>query len=121
MSQHTSGQWQTCPKDQSWEPVVQTDSGLWIAKCSSYQNARRIVACVNACAGITNNALELGSVGDWGTLVCDLEEQRSELLAALYAALPIVEDAEKDPAYKTGYVGKVIAQIHAAIAKAEAK
>ncbi len=43
-----------------------------------------------------------------------------ELLHELYTALPFVEDAENDPAYKTGEVRKAIASIRAALAKADA-
>jgi hypothetical protein len=42
-----------------------------------------------------------------------------DLLAALYIALPFVEDHEGDPTYKPGYVSKSVATIRAAIAKAE--
>jgi hypothetical protein len=41
-----------------------------------------------------------------------------DMLAALYTALPYIEDAEHDPAYKPGAVAKVTAQVRAAIAKA---
>lgn len=42
-----------------------------------------------------------------------------DLLDAVYAALPFVEDALKDPAYKAGAVASHLKQMHAAIAKAE--
>jgi hypothetical protein len=43
-------------------------------------NARRIVACVNACAGISNEHLELLSVAQ---MVAAAVEQRDELVGAL--------------------------------------
>lgn len=49
-----------------------------------------------------------------------LKSQRDELLNALVTALPYVESAESDPAYKAGAVAKVVAQMKAAIAKAGA-
>jgi hypothetical protein len=41
-----------------------------------------------------------------------------ELLEALYAALPFIEDAEADKDYKAGAVAKVTKQLREAIAKA---
>lgn len=42
------------------------------------------------------------------------------LVEALYRALPFVEDLESDDGYKAGAVKKTVAEIRAAIAKAEA-
>lgn len=44
-----------------------------------------------------------------------------DLLDALYRALPFVEDALDDPAFKTAAVQAVIGQIKAAISKAESE
>lgn len=41
------------------------------------------------------------------------------VLDALYLALPYVEDAEHDPAYKYDHVRKLTRQIRAALAQAE--
>lgn len=49
-----------------------------------------------------------------------LKADRDELLDALTIALPYVECAENDPAYKPGAVAKVVAQMRDAIAKAGA-
>ena len=64
-------------------------------------NARRIVACVNACAGIPNEQLECDNV-EFVRIFNErntLKQQRDELLAALEEALPMVPcgsfDAEK--------------------------
>lgn len=47
-------------------------------------NARRIVACVNACRGLPTDELEQkGLVAAVGNQLLDLEQQRDELLAAL--------------------------------------
>lgn len=45
----------------------------------------------------------------------------NKLLDALYLALPFVEDAEADTAYKRGFVKRAIATIRAAIADAEGR
>jgi hypothetical protein len=61
----------------------------------SKENARRIVACVNACAGIPTGDLESASVASyWQGVELNrqrLSEQRDELLAALEQALAWVE------------------------------
>ncbi len=47
-------------------------------------NARRIVACVNACRGLSTDELEQhGLVSAVGTELAELEQQRDELLASL--------------------------------------
>ena len=46
-------------------------------------NARRIVACVNACAGIGTGHLEKYGLPDFAQKISDLVQQRDELLAAL--------------------------------------
>lgn len=51
--------------------------------------------------------------------VPDVVEQRDELLAALYLALPFVEDHEGDSGYKPGAVSKAVSTIKAAIAAVE--
>lgn len=49
-------------------------------------NARRIVACVNACRGLPTDELEQkGLVAAVGAELLELEQQRDELLAALVA------------------------------------
>ena len=90
---------------------------------------RHAVACVNACAGRTND--ELQSLIDFGgvsqlVLAYDgemiratvLEAQRDQLLDLLTIALPYIEDAEKDPVYKQGVVAKLTKQMRAAIVAA---
>jgi len=46
-------------------------------------NARRIVACVNACAGVETGHLEKYGLPDFAQKISDLREQRDELLAAM--------------------------------------
>lgn len=49
------------------------------------------------------------------------EKLKEDLLHALRRALPFVEDAEDDPSFKKGYVAKVLLDLRAVIAAAEAK
>jgi hypothetical protein len=60
---------------------------LWVDLSNSPQetnphNARRIVACVNACEGISTEALE-----DWAPRIHQREEIRETILGALQVAL----------------------------------
>lgn len=66
------------------------------AQATSEEDARRIVACVNACAGIPTEQLESGevrSVRDELADIATLEKQRDELLAALKLAGRIIREA----------------------------
>lgn len=98
MSEHTKEPWDvTAPTDFGVEWGV--DAGRWgIAICAdapgdgtSEGNARRIVACVNACAGMTTGEIEQDiAVGGYSAIVechqahiVEVERQRDELLAAL--------------------------------------
>lgn len=64
-------------------------SGVSIICGMSDANARRIVACVNACAGIPTDALDGGSdeYADLSLMIGTLSDQRDELLAALKEVL----------------------------------
>ena len=71
-----------------------------------YKIARRIVACVNACAGIGTEWLEKNAamlqsiVGDIQNVSCQLDDtkaQRDELLAAAKAALEHLPDLDSAP------------------------
>lgn len=46
-----------------------------VADISGEENARRIVACVNACAGIPTEALEAGVIGDAYAALSDVLNQ----------------------------------------------
>jgi hypothetical protein len=54
-------------------------------------NARRIVACVNSCAGASTDVLERGAVHDWSLLMTGLEAQRNDLLYALSLIAELAE------------------------------
>ena len=53
-------------------------------------NAKRIVACVNACAGITNEALEAGIVGD--VLRNYMQDSNHIGEVEIFYDLPLMED-----------------------------
>ena len=53
-------------------------------------NAKRIVACVNACAGITNEALEAGIVG--GVLRNYMQDSNHIGDVEIFYDLPLMED-----------------------------
>lgn len=75
-------------------------------------NARRLVACWNACDGISTEALEIGAIQDRIASACgelyEAKKQCAELLAALKAML------DEDDG------GRAADQARAAIAKTEA-
>ncbi len=52
---------------------------------ADYENARRIVACINACAGIDTELLEIIADNDktLAGVIANVEKQRDELLAEL--------------------------------------
>lgn len=50
--------------DTSWEVVQRYESGHWVIGWGMPEaDARRIVACVNACKGLSTEALESGALG----------------------------------------------------------
>ena len=90
---HTKEPWSFSPENGlEWG----VEAGKWgVAICAdapgdgtSEANARRIVACVNACAGISTDALEIGRMSpdafhENESRADKAEQQRDELLAAL--------------------------------------
>ena len=94
-------------------------------------NARRIVACVNACAGYWVNQLEstIMEQGGFAAIIRDLgnekfqaKQQRDELLAAIKAYLN--ENTPRNGELPSEHMQrsfKLIEAVHTAIAKAEAQ
>lgn len=145
MSRHTKEPWMisapqsgyiTSPSDDyqiicavhEWEE----DGALLQKFKNSEANARRIVACVNACAGLSTESLE--NTSGLNELYGDMqkerdvqmskriiaEQQRDELLEALYRAIPFVEDHLDDGRYyKHGKVKAVVQYLKQAIKNAE--
>lgn len=60
---HTKEPWLISEYDRNGEPILTNDEGFDVAYAAAYsdmpstENARRIVACVNACAGIDTDCL----------------------------------------------------------------
>jgi hypothetical protein len=91
-------------------------------------NARRIVACVNACKGLSTDTLEkTGLVSAVGNELIDLEKERdtyrelcAELLNKLSESLPFVEDSLESNLFKPNFVKAKTKSIRELITKAEA-
>lgn len=98
--------------------MVTTPSGYvgdgYIADVDTKDNARRIVACVNACRGLPTDELEQkGLVAAVGTQLLDVEQQRDGWQTALGTVLATIPDAEIIRA--SGTVGGAVAyftQLH---------
>lgn len=96
MSEHTKEPWITVETELDVIEITNADrNGLVvpIAKVSTgyvkqvgieqEANARRIVACVNACEGIPTGVLEKQGMVPIEQVTHDIEQQRDKLLAAL--------------------------------------
>ena len=85
-------------------------------------NTRRIVACVNACAGIPTDTLE--TIPSWSSAgvktLADVVKQRDELLAALKKMLDIYHYAADEMTHGQRHESRLaVITANAAIAKAE--
>lgn len=75
--------------------AVEYYGGHLIGESIIEANSRRIVACVNACAGMRNDELEGGLlIGVMQSKIDRLECQRDELLAALQGMIDIASDSQ---------------------------
>lgn len=110
---HTKEPWHVAPGVDYCDIVCQDH--VDIARTDIEEDARRIVACVNACAGIPNDVLEDKQIlkadadlrlvreglikhnGILGREAKDLERQRDELLAALNRIMALPEKHPQDP------------------------
>ena len=84
MSEHTKEPWYVF--SHYGDPEIRTKEGDKLVAAllpSKLADARRIVACVNACRGASTEVLESGVVHDWSLLMTELEKQRDQLLATL--------------------------------------
>ena len=102
MSEHTKEPWITVETELDVIEITNADrNGLVvpIAKVSTgyvkqvgieqEANARRIVACVNACEGIPTGVLEKQGMVPIEQVTHDIERQRDKLLAALVEVIRI--------------------------------
>jgi siroheme synthase (precorrin-2 oxidase/ferrochelatase) len=124
--QHTPGPWRVGTPPPNGEQTIGTFEGLMVAVAttgasgiSAKANARRIVACVNACEGIRTEALEhrahlLKAEDD---TIAKLQQQRDELLAAMNRIL----EGPKNTMSDGKALKEIIGTARAAIAKVEAK
>ena len=99
--QHTPGPWVDDGYAHIGAVNDQLNGGYFIALCEGpdrVANARRIVACVNACAGIPSEMLEAMPSGPVSLLpmYARIEKQRDELLAALEYANSIIGFVAKE-------------------------
>ena len=87
------------------------------------ENARRIVACVNACAGVETDLLEAGVLDKPTMLVIqenkDLKHRCDELLAALEDAVETIEWMNGCISPAVDEVEKAIREGNSAISKAK--
>ena len=98
--EHTKEPWRIGKPPPNGEQTIGDSKGLMVAVTtvgggvSSEANARRIVACVNACAGIPTDGLEKTRLEKDVLLeIYNLRKQRDELLTALepFGAIDLVE------------------------------
>lgn len=112
--EHTKEPWHSgCRQIEDGNGVLIASLSGWKGDAESKANARRIVACVNACAELPQDALD----GGWTALgmsrhARNVEKQRDELLAVL-------EGVEKRCAAHgfVGMDGQYLKDVRAAIAK----
>jgi len=111
--------------DGHWGLVILGGDGSYVAELSGQNDelanddARRIVACVNACAGIASDTLEKSS--GWQMAVINTAEihksQRDDLLDALKGLYELVNDNF----YLDDSMSKIHQAAYDAIQKAESK
>jgi hypothetical protein len=127
-SQHTSGPWKIYndenPLDFSMDYWINGLNGEIVCSFGvSRENARRIVACVNACEGVSTEFLEtLADMPEKNVAKYEqLLKQRDELLEAAKLGLRIAEHWIQEEYSGTGMLDDVLAElepIRAVIAKA---
>lgn len=85
MSEHTKGPWAFYMGVSNQTAFIKSEAGDLISYGeASEADARRIVACVNACEGISTDSLEcLPLTANSVMALGALQQQRGELLAAL--------------------------------------
>lgn len=103
-------------------PIAEVDTDGFNKEFGDEQkaNARRIVACVNACAGVSNGELAMTTMSAVLARMNEAEQQRDELLAALVNAKESLErcyDVTDWPCNGSTDQDKAIAMASAAITK----
>lgn len=137
MSKHTQEPWKVCHwKDDRRGFEIADRNQSRVGFDMTEASARRIVACVNACAGVSNGELAMTTMSVVLARMNEAEQQRDELLAALEEAKSVlssintgrqhkVEVEDDEPAFwqrnewVTWAKGEILPMIEAAIAKAK--
>lgn len=130
MSEHTKGPWSFCA-DEACPDIV------WISAPGETEiamipdgrigDARRIVACVNACAGIDTDFLERTHAEGYESGFrkhIECEQQRDKLLSAVKLARPLIQKDRDTMDLRSKGVrqyDKALVAIDAAVAKVEAQ
>lgn len=117
MSEHTKEPWTYQKECVGNYQIAHDHSGAGTlevtANTITEANARRIVACVNACAEIDTEVLEkhAGQQGLMIYLMSDLVKQRDELLAALKEARLFIPEKTNNSTKFRDYVDELIAKV----------
>ena len=135
MSKHTPEPWVMSTKaDGNWWHISAGNQAIAAVHAASKKrnepyasmfeaNARRIVACVNACAGVDTDLLEAGELDKPTMLVIqenkDLKHRCDELLAALEDAVETIEWMNGCSSPAVDEIEKAIREGNSAIAKAK--
>ena len=97
-NKHTPEPWRTDAECGFPQDIHDSKGNLFLRCGSDFDNeiygeanARRIVACVNACAGLPTEVLERYKLGVIGVDYKSTKQQRDELLAALERSLESFE------------------------------
>lgn len=99
MSEHTKEPWKASPVSGIVGSVItaqpnENANAVRITSAQSLADAERIVACVNACAGIPDQALKVVTRSDYGVFPLVLAAvigQRDELAAALRGVIEVAD------------------------------
>ncbi len=130
--QHTPTPWGFSRDDENGVEFNITSDKWYVAVCCDapgnafpQDNARRIVACVNACAGIPTDDLEQcpsGGLFHIADHANELVKQRDELLAALNAIEPFIPKTSAKEGGAAAYSANVRAAdlVRSAIASVKA-
>ena len=92
-TEHTPEPWKSIEEQFHGEVMnfIGDKDGGTIGEIYTENDARRIVACVNACAGLPSEVLERYKLGVIGVDYKSTKQQRDELLAALERSLESFE------------------------------
>lgn len=111
MSKHTAGPWFAQYDDNGFYEIASEVVSLRLAFTygegeTDEANARRIVACVNACEGVPTARLEAGAA-DVLAYSMEIKKQRDELLATIIAAASLAHHGSAAKALLDDAIAKV--------------